>query len=280
MSLVALAKKSKVWMALILVAGMCCMLLSIRQICTTARRALLAAVLAGDADRVDEILKNNPALVHQKYTSFFGQHMFFDQSPLAISAIAGSPDVAVQLIRHGADVNERGDTVTPLLQAVRYGHMEVAGVLIESGANVHATGGRGDRTALSAAAAQGCTNLLALLMLHGANVNESDGFGETALMVAAMAGKVQALEFLLNRGADIEVRAHPDAHRKTALSYAVLHGHVDVVEILLDRGANATDEILVRDARNRLEDAPFAKTAMKDRYRSILKMLERARTQR
>lgn len=41
---------------------------------------------------------------------------------------------------------------------------------------------------------------------EGTNVNALDAFGNTALMYAAAAGQVKTLEFLIERGADKEVK--------------------------------------------------------------------------
>jgi ankyrin repeat protein len=54
--------------------------------------------------------------------------------------------------------------------------------------------------------------------------------GETALMVAASAGHVQLVHFLLTAGAAVNAR---NVQRETALLQATMKGHVDVVRALL-----------------------------------------------
>lgn len=68
-----------------------------------------------------------------------------------------------------------------------------------------------------------------------ASINERDHGGDTALTWAAWTGKIDAVEFLLARGAGLEA---PGMHGKTALIWAAQGGKKDVVALLLERGAN------------------------------------------
>jgi hypothetical protein len=63
----------------------------------------------------------------------------------------------------------------------------------------------------------------------------------TALMEAAANGRVEVVQLLLNKGADIE------AQGSAALVFAVEKGHVGVVKLLLDKGANV--HVTERDSR-------------------------------
>lgn len=63
-----------------------------------------------------------------------------------------------------------------------------------------------------------------------------DNPGATALTTAAGSGKTEYVKFLLDAGADIEIKDPWDG--RTALMDAALYGHIDTLKLLLARGAN------------------------------------------
>ena len=100
---------------------------------------------------------------------------------------------------------------------------------------------------------------LAVLLEQGAQVDHPNGFGKTALMMAAHMDQLDALEQLLNAGADPNVitwlehpitvgpwgRTAPDCryanikHReRTALMYAAENASLEIFEILIEAGAD------------------------------------------
>jgi ankyrin repeat protein len=90
----------------------------------------------------------------------------------------------------------------------------------------------------SAAALSGSVPRMQLLHLAGANVN-SGGSSCAPLFLAAGEGRLNAVRYLLDEGA--EVNAHSQ-NGNTALTEAAFYGHLPVVKELLVRGAdvNAT----------------------------------------
>lgn len=63
------------------------------------------------------------------------------------------------------------------------------------------------------AAEDGHVGVMKLLLDHGANVNEQGVDGLTALHLAAMAGRCQAVTYLLQRGADYEIADDEDGEK-------------------------------------------------------------------
>jgi uncharacterized protein len=58
--------------------------------------------------------------------------------------------------------------------------------------------------------------------------------GYTILTISSQCGHTEAIEVLLNRGAQIEAKS---TSRHTALTMASENGHVAAIEALLNRGA-------------------------------------------
>ncbi|HEX7189989.1 MAG TPA: ankyrin repeat domain-containing protein [Thermoanaerobaculia bacterium] len=74
-------------------------------------------------------------------------------------------------------------------------------------------------------------------------VAERTSFGWTPLHIAAFAGNTATTELLINRGADVNSRAH-SKFRNTPLQTALLSGQYATAKLLLDHGA----DVLVRQA--------------------------------
>src|SRR5436190_9334956 len=87
----------------------------------------------------------------------------------------------------------------------------------------------------SAAAIAGSVQRMQLLHLAGANVNSS-GACCAPLFLAAGEGRLNAVRYLLDEGADVNARA---PYGNTALTEAAFYGHLPVIKELLMRGADA-----------------------------------------
>ncbi|XP_060868472.1 ankyrin repeat, SAM and basic leucine zipper domain-containing protein 1-like isoform X2 [Metopolophium dirhodum] len=85
-----------------------------------------------------------------------------------------------------------------------------------------------------------CLKLLA--SFDSIDVNSKDRTGLTALMYACSNGWLKLVEFLVDHGADIELKDHQSG--ETALFFAVRNNHVHIVKFLLSKGADkdATDK--------------------------------------
>ena len=123
---------------------------------------------------------------------------------------------------------------TPLHDTARYGHLDVATLLLDRGANVESKT-KDSYTALHRAARNGHLDVVTLLLDRGANVESKTKHGYTALHDAARYGRINVATLLLDRGADVESK---DKYGFTALHNAAWYGHLDVANLLLDRGAN------------------------------------------
>lgn len=86
----------------------------------------------------------------------------------------------------------------------------------------------------AAAALSGSVSRMQLLHLAGANLN-SAGTSRTPLCLAAGEGRLTAVRYLLDEGANVNLR---ELDGNTALTEATFFGHAPVVKELLIRGAD------------------------------------------
>ena len=77
--------------------------------------------------------------------------------------------------------------------------------------------------------------MMELFHARGADVNKVNRLGEQALLHAAWKGRIEAVRWLVERGA----RLDRVGKEWSALHYAVFAGHEEIVRFLLEQGANA-----------------------------------------
>ena len=88
-----------------------------------------------------------------------------------------------------------------------------------------------------AAARAGNVEAMERLLEQGADIDALDEHGQTALMLAAMRGHTAVARFLVARGAKLD---HTAKFHLTALMLAVIAGHADIVRALVEAGADLT----------------------------------------
>ena len=157
--------------------------------------------------------------------------------PLYYAALCGFHDVAEQLtIKHPQQVNTTGGYfVSPLGAAIKGGHLKIAEVLHERGADVDVQG-HNEYTPLLSASITGHIGIVQWLLSRQANPNNrSQPDGWTSLHAAAYCGHVEVARLLLQYKADIDAR---DSEGQTPLRLAVQNDCVDVAQLLLAHGAS------------------------------------------
>lgn len=191
------------------------------------------AVHAGDAETIQRLLRNDPALVTARFIGRGGGtatvlHLVTDWP----GYFPGGPQIAALLIDAGADPNalttsqglEPGPgSETPLHYAASSDDVDVAEALIEGGADIEVPGGS-IGTPLDNAIGYGCWHVARLLAARGAKVDKAwhaaalgllgrlqeilggdppEQVVSQAFWHACAAGQRRAAEYLLSRGADL-----------------------------------------------------------------------------
>lgn len=124
-----------------------------------------------------------------------------------------TPAAHAWLIEQGIDVNNINQKIdngmTALMQACRFGLADVAGTLIQAGADVNLTNNDGNN-ALWLACFSGDITTIEVLLAGGVNTDNQNVTGATALIYAASAGKSAVVQRLLEAGANPHISTQDD----------------------------------------------------------------------
>lgn len=123
---------------------------------------------------------------------------------LIYAAWLGEREMLKLLLEHGADVDAKIKTSTPLLCASRNGDINTAKLLLKHGAKINARGTK-NRTALLqvSVSERGYLNMVSFLIKHGAKVNAKDRNGDSALSLAVFSHNYKIALLLADAGGKI-----------------------------------------------------------------------------
>ena len=174
-----------------------------------------------------------------------------DAVPLYYAALCGFRDLVGRLLNlHPQDLNAKGGVCgTPLCAALHKGHLDIALFLLEHGADGEQRGTAG-QNGLYIASSHGYTEIVRTLIDRGADLNavcrdwdewllgrnwSIDYLQWTPLHVASFKGRLEVARVLLEYGANVD---HPDNLGRIPLHIASRGPCDDLVRLLLDHGAN------------------------------------------
>jgi len=120
----------------------------------------------------------------------------------------------------GVELLTMPDKNAALRKASMLGHVEVAHLLLERGADARSSDPSDGETALMFAARYGNIDIANLLLKYGAETNAIDVYEKTALMISARYGNLQFAELLCAHGANPRL---VDVYGKTAAQYAMYY---------------------------------------------------------
>jgi ankyrin repeat protein len=217
---------------------------------------MMAAVQAGDVDRVRSLLAEDPGLVSAKgedgVSALLLARYRFDR-PIMDALMEVDPDLdifeaaalgRIDRLRErllddpAAAIALSADGYTALHLASFFGKPEIARTLIDAGARVDAyTTNDFANQPLHAAAAGRHIEVCRLLLAAGADVTATQHGGYTPLHEAAQHGDVEMVELFLSAGADPTTRVGDGG---TPADLAEAAGHPDVAKRLREVAAERT----------------------------------------
>jgi len=152
------------------------------------------------------------------------------------ACVTGDFALVKRAIKNGVNIEVRDSfNSSALCNAISWQRKNIIKLLLDNGANPNPTE-TSSHVALALVGRQGDVEVLKWLLDAGADINaleKSTGF--TALTATVLMGKIPALKFLLEQGAD------PDRHligRVTPMHEAVVMGRVDALELLIKANAD------------------------------------------
>lgn len=126
-----------------------------------------------------------------------------ESTPVHLAVWNRRPAVAARLVRAGADLEAESYGHTPLSMAASKGDVEMAGLLVQLGADVNhrSTENGTGRTALFSAVSSGSPAMVGALLALGADPNARAEDGETPLTSAQRGDQAEIIELLREAGA-------------------------------------------------------------------------------
>lgn len=167
------------------------------------------------------------------------QHFRGSERELAEAAARGDVDEVARLVRERhADPNAVSPEGMPLLLwPVQAGSYEGTRALLENGADPNRAIPRFGAPIVLVAGLD--PKWLRLFLEHGGNADQRSADDEPLARIAMLAGNWEAVQLLVERGADIDAGAHGNEQR-TLLGFYSGSGQFDKVHWLLEHGADPT----------------------------------------
>ncbi len=151
---------------------------------------------------------------------------------LILASRYGHTEIAQILLDEKADVKIQGHIA--LMHAILNGHKEIVQMLLRYRHDVDLQNKNG-LSALMFAVQHGHKEIVEMLLRHNPDVDLQDRNGWNALMFAARHGHTEIVQMLLRHNPNVDLQ---DRNGWNALMFAARHGHTEIVEMLLDSGAD------------------------------------------
>jgi len=204
-----------------------------------AAAMLCTSAAAGDLKGMQRVLESEGVTVDDVNSD--------GRSALHCAASEGQMAAVKMLLAAGAklDIEDRWGG-TPLVDALRHRHLQVANLLLAEGARVHDTGSSHYKRssavlqACEAAARGNVDHLQVLACSADMPLNDGDYDGRTPLHLAASEGQLAAVEFLIAQNVDVNPT---DRWGATPLQDALRHKHTECAIALLNHGALQGNEL-------------------------------------
>lgn len=124
---------------------------------------------------------------------------------------------------------------TPLMKACAEGCLDIVQLLINEGVNVNRAEPKKKYTPLIKATQFNKLDVIKLLVENGAEIDLADKFGNTPLMIATQNDYVDIAEYFIEQGADVNAKT---LIGYTPILYALELGRPEIADMLIEKGAD------------------------------------------
>jgi len=181
-------------------------------------------------EALSALIDSNPHLLEERELKYFNTLLHF-------ASDQGNEEAVMILLDKGADIRSvNHDGNTAFMLACLFGHLQVCILLLGRDPQLHLVKNNSGMTAALLAAQMGQHTVLRhLVNVCGVDIHEKlPSNGVTALIIAAHRGSMKCVEFLLDKGADVNTQATTGF---SSLYMACQEAHIDIIRLLLARGA-------------------------------------------
>jgi ankyrin repeat protein/catechol 2,3-dioxygenase-like lactoylglutathione lyase family enzyme len=191
------------------------------------------ACAKGETAVVTQLLEGDPELARLRQTD----GPWPNSTALHLAALAGHLDVAKLLLDGGADPNAReaGDNASPLHLATIHGHLAVMRALLDAGSDVHGSGDVHETEVIGWATSllppdAICLKCVDLLLASGAQHH---------IFSAIALGDMKVIrELVAGNRASLDRRMSPFEQRQSPLHFALSRKQYDIATLLVELGAD------------------------------------------
>lgn len=189
--------------------------------------AILFAAMDSDVKRATELLKLGTN-VNTKHSDGW--------TPLILAAINGNKEILLQLIEHGAQIDDHENIMgqTALMWSIERGNTEIALELIKRKASINFKDRFGG-TPISRAVNNGNAKIVRALIDAGCELNTKEDNGNSPINIAVWNGFNEIVKILLDAKVNTELC---DREGRTAIIISVLNKEEESLKMLLNSSAN------------------------------------------
>ncbi|CAH3039511.1 unnamed protein product [Pocillopora meandrina] len=197
-----------------------------KTMCNDGTTPLMVAAVTGK-ERAVNLLLSKGADPHLK--NFMGKNL------LHAAAEGGNTSIVERALSFDIDIDSKDEgSATPLIIAVKGNHVEVVKYLLQRGADISLTYGPDKGNVLHIASQEGSVAvIIEMLLSYDLRPDPRDGEGNTPLAYAAAFGQIEAVNCLLEHGADPFLKGQ---NGWSLLHFAAQSGNVVIIETMLSKG--------------------------------------------
>ncbi|KAI9861440.1 MAG: Ankyrin-2 [Trichoglossum hirsutum] len=218
------------------------------------RKAFIQAAKAGDISTLESLLDSGIDVNYKAIWPNGGDKDWNGAPALVLASMYGHLSAIRLLLERGADVDNKNEfplcCMSALLAASTSGHVEIVKFLVGRGAKFERRVFQGTTNPLVACAevessrfSEAHMEIIKLLLDSNCDIDGQNEDGRTALSYAVERGNMDLFKLLLDKGANVNVRAHSDQRKESVLDEAAYFGRLDMVRLLLDKGAEIRHEM-------------------------------------